>query len=267
MQLFVSYAHEDTKAVRELVDVLTAGGHVVWFDDYILPGQDWKVELDQKISASEAFVYVLTGLSLGSEWCQWEFAAAARFQKAIIPVLMEPALAIPASLNTLQYADFTNGVTAIATAKLMGALHSSQKISAANAPAAPAAPRGVPSRAWENAKHWTDRLVPAHYQPQNSVEEVVGKFGANLLRDHGFTGGRIILTTQRLLFESDAISRQREPLSISLKEICGVRKADTLGLIPNSIIVQCSSGQEYQFVVFNRSEIIELIKQLAGIVG
>jgi hypothetical protein len=45
MRLFVSYAHENSAIVQPVVDVLRAATHFVWFDDQILPGQDWKHEL------------------------------------------------------------------------------------------------------------------------------------------------------------------------------------------------------------------------------
>lgn len=261
MRLFISYAHENTATVRELVDVLRAGGHFVWFDDQILPGQDWKRELGQKIAGSDAFVYALTQSSAGSEWCQWEFAEAARLQKSIIPVLLELGVAMPASLRSLQYADFTKGATAIAAAKLMGALHSFQGVSASEAPVAPDEPSGVPSRAWESAKHWTDNIVASQHKPQNETEDVLGKFGATLRRGFEGVGGRIILTNQRLLFEAHGINIQREPLSIPLDDILGVTTYNSMGIVPNGFKVQCRSGQEYKFIAFNRQQILDLIRQ------
>ncbi|MFZ0704416.1 MAG: TIR domain-containing protein [Candidatus Korobacteraceae bacterium] len=261
MQLFISYAHEDTPVVRELVDVLVAGGHFVWFDDHILPGQDWKSELDKKISSSEAFVYALTCLSADSEWCQWEFGTAARLQKTILPVLLESAVPIPPALKTLQYADLTKGVTAIAVAKLMGALGSFQRVSTAEAASAPVQPQGVPSRAWENAKHWTDKMVVARHEPQNEAENVLGKFVVSIRRGLESVGGRIVITNQRLLFEAHGINIQREPVSIPLNDITAVGTYNSLGLIPNGFSVQCRSGQEYRFIAYSRKQIIDLINQ------
>src|SRR3954465_313512 len=64
MKVFVSYAHEDLDRVRELVDILIAGGNVVLFDDQLLPGQDWKHELDLLISDCDTFSYALTGAAI-----------------------------------------------------------------------------------------------------------------------------------------------------------------------------------------------------------
>lgn len=265
MRLFISYAHENHAAVRELADLLNAGGHFVWFDDEILPGQDWKRELGQRIAASDAFVYALTQSSVHSEWCQWELAEAARLQKSIMPVMLEAAVAIPAPLRTLQYADFTKGATPVAAAKLMAGLQLLQKLPPSEAPPAPAEPSGVPSRAWKSAKHWTDKIVTPYYKPQNETEEVLGKFGVTLRRGLEGVGGRMILTNQRLLFEAHGINLQREPVSIPLDDIRGVKTYNSLGLVPNGFTVQCHSGREYRFIAFNRQQIIDLIRQQARI--
>jgi len=70
MELFITYAHENLVKVRELAELLTAGGHTVWFDNQLLPGQDWKLELGNAIARSDAFVYALTKDSVASEWCE-----------------------------------------------------------------------------------------------------------------------------------------------------------------------------------------------------
>lgn len=101
MQLFISYAHESMEKVRETVEILTAGGHAVWFDEQLLPGQDWKRELGEEISRCQAFIYAMTSEALSSEWCQWELATATRLEKAVVPVLLEDRLAVPQGLRRL----------------------------------------------------------------------------------------------------------------------------------------------------------------------
>jgi hypothetical protein len=197
MRLFITYDHENVAGIRQLIEILAAGGHEPWFDQQLLPGQDWKQELERSIAACQAYVYALTQSSVGSEWCQWEFATAVRLRKGIIPVLLEKEVAAPAALQRFQYADLSEGTTPIAVAKLMAALVAMQQVPVAEAPAAPADPKGVPSRAWEHARHWTDVFVPAAHQPANADEEIVGKFSANLFRGIEGVGGRLIVTTQR----------------------------------------------------------------------
>ena len=57
MRLFVSYSHEDTQRVLELVGILKDGGHEPWWDSLWPPGDDWKEELWTEIGRCEALVY------------------------------------------------------------------------------------------------------------------------------------------------------------------------------------------------------------------
>jgi len=261
MQVFISYAHESVELVRQTVEVLTAGGHTVWFDTQLLPGQDWKQELGAEIARSDALVFTMTAESTASEWCQWELATAAKHGKAVIPLLLEPNIKIPEGLSRLQFADFTGGVTPLAVAKLMGALATMQRIPAAKSPEIPASPKGIPSRAWEQSKHWTDVVIASQHTPQNEAEEIVEKFSANLFRGIESVGGRMVLTNQRLLFEAHKINAQTQPESIPLLEIDSVEPCNTLGIVPNGLKVHCQSGRKYQFVVWDRKRIISMIKE------
>jgi len=182
-------------------------------------------------------------------------------KKAVIPVVFETDVIIPESLRSLQFADFRQGATALATAKLIGALGLMQKVPVEQSPVIPAAPRGIPSRAWENFRHWTDAVVTSTHQPQNDAEEIQGKYGANLFRGLEAVGGRIIVTNQRLLFEAHRVNLQSGPLDIPLREIADVVPSRTLGVVPNGMVVHCRSGQQYRFVVWGRKRIIELIEQ------
>jgi hypothetical protein len=265
MQLFITYDHDNVASIRQLVEVLTAGGHKAWFDQQLLPGQDWKQELEQSIAACGAYVYALTRTSVSSEWCQWEFATAVRLRKGIIPVLLEKEVALPAALQRFQYADLTDGTTPIAVAKLMAGLVAMQQVPVAEAPAAPADPKGIPSRAWENAGHWTDVFVSSAHEPSSEDEEIVGKFAANLFRGIEGVGGRLIVTNQRLLFEAHKLNLQRAPLEIALDQISDVAETKTMGLLPNGITVTCRSGEQHRFMSWNRAKIIATITQsMAG---
>ena len=124
----------------------------------------------------------------------------------------------------------------------------------------PAEGRGTPSQ-WENLKHWTDKIVSPKYQLQNPAEEILGKFGANLFRGIEAVGGRIIITNRRLLFESHRVNLQRKPVAIPLDEIAGVEMCRTFRIVPNGMKVRCQSGQLYQFVLWDRKKVIDLIRQ------
>lgn len=123
-RLFISYAHVDKRQVRELAEILQDGGHEAWFDHGLVVGRDWKEQLLEEITHCEAFIYALTPESVASEWCQWEFEQAVLLGKPIIPVLMQKNTTLPDALKRNQYADFSDGPTPKATAKLLHGVYS-----------------------------------------------------------------------------------------------------------------------------------------------
>lgn len=118
----------------------------------------------------------------------------------------------------------------------------------------PEKPRGTPFRGWEKSNHWI-------YEPRDQEDEILGKFGANLFRGIEAVEGHIIITSQRLLFESHSLNAQKKPISIPLNEIAGVEMCRTLGIVPNGMKVRCHSGGCYKFVLWDRKKVIDLIKQ------
>jgi hypothetical protein len=128
VELFISYAHADEDRVRRLVEILRAAGHKPWFDEWLLPGQDWQEALTDAIRDCDALLYALTRKSVRSEYCQWEFGTAVEMGRPIIPVLFEEKAALPGLLSRYQYADFTRDPEtdsmgfALSVARLIGGL-------------------------------------------------------------------------------------------------------------------------------------------------
>jgi hypothetical protein len=88
--------------------------------------------------------------------------------------------------------------------------------------------------------------------------------GANLQRGLETVGGRLYLTSQRLVFESHAFNIQTGSTIIPLASITGARKCWTrllnlIPLFPNSIAVSTTEGKEYRFVTFGREAWIAAI--------
>ena len=54
--VFLSYCHEDRKEVAKLRDDLLAAGEVVWWDQDILPGQNWRWVLRRAVEDAYAVV-------------------------------------------------------------------------------------------------------------------------------------------------------------------------------------------------------------------
>lgn len=83
---------------------------------------------------------------------------------------------------------------------------------------------------------------------------------ANLFRGTEAVGGRMQITTHRILFKAHAINIQKEPAEIDLKDVTEVGKRNTLGLVPNGMYVRTKDGTEYRFVVWGRGNLIKIIQ-------
>src|SRR5690606_32837723 len=116
-------ARVDKPLVTQIAILLTDGGHNVWFDHQLLPGQVWKQILLQQISRCDTFVYALSPESVASEWCQWEFAKAIELGKPILPILLQKNTQLPETIRQYHYADFSDTVNPTAVARLMGGLN------------------------------------------------------------------------------------------------------------------------------------------------
>jgi hypothetical protein len=157
MQLFISYARIDITQVKQLVEILRTGGYEPWFDRELLVGEEWKVQLQRALTDCDGFVYALTPESVASEWCQWEFAEAVRLGKPVIPVLIREETILPPAIAARQYADFSDGATGDAVARLLGGLLAlAQKI-----PKREVKKRAVPKGSPPGVDELYDRAVEA----------------------------------------------------------------------------------------------------------
>jgi GRAM domain len=96
--------------------------------------------------------------------------------------------------------------------------------------------------------------------PSESLQEVtLIDAAANLFRGAEAVGGRLQITTHRILFKAHAINIQKEPAKIDLKDVVEAGKRNTLGLVPNGLYVRTKDGTEYKFVVWSRNNLIKII--------
>lgn len=86
-------------------------------------------------------------------------------------------------------------------------------------------------------------------------EEVLADMGAVL---NPLSGGRMKITNQRILFESDAIQSARIA-EIPLGHIADVRKRNVLG-IALRILIRTKAGVEYKFWVWYKKQLADLIQ-------
>lgn len=137
MRLFVSYARVDKPYCRQIVETLDV--HDVWYDQRLHAGQQWWDEILRRLEWCEGIVYLLSPDSVNSEYCQKEFAIAQRLGKHIFPVLIHNRTPLPPSLQHLQYADLSNGLTPEAVKTLLNAIYIAERATQSARPAVPSA--------------------------------------------------------------------------------------------------------------------------------
>ncbi|MBN8595596.1 MAG: TIR domain-containing protein [Anaerolineae bacterium] len=182
LRLFLSYAHEDTKingnSVTSLVNILTIGGHDVWFDESLFSGgPKWKEQLANAIDNAHAVIYAMTPHSLRSQWCQWEVTRAINQSKPLVLVKLTelPSSEFLDRLLQYQVLDLSQTNNVEQVAKLLGDLiQVSQFIDPANFPRMKS-PEFIPERIYNQIRNLLER-----YGPSAGVGLVAGvKIGQN----------------------------------------------------------------------------------------
>ena len=89
--IFVSYSHRDELAVHSEIRLLQDQGINVWFDEGIVPGDEWSETLASAINGSSWFVYYISPNSVVSEHCRRELTYANDCGTHVIGIYLEPA--------------------------------------------------------------------------------------------------------------------------------------------------------------------------------
>lgn len=121
MRLFISYARVDKYYCLQIVDMLDV--HEVWFDNRLHAGQQWWSQIRRMLEWCDGFVYLLSPDSVTSKYCQKEFEIARSLDKHIFPVLIQARTPIPASLEHIQYVNFSEGITADAVKLILNSIY------------------------------------------------------------------------------------------------------------------------------------------------
>jgi hypothetical protein len=90
-------------------------------------------------------------------------------------------------------------------------------------------------------------------------EQILADVAANLFRGSEGVGGRLKITNRRILFEAHEINFQKQPAEILISDIAEATARNTLGIIPNGLLIRTKEGDEYKFVVWGRGRLIELV--------
>ncbi|MBK8619175.1 MAG: toll/interleukin-1 receptor domain-containing protein [Anaerolineales bacterium] len=112
--VFLSHASEDKIKVRKLFKRLKEDGFDPWMDkDRLLPGQDWKFEIEQALSKSDAILLCFSENAVSKEsFIQREFKRAMEYQEEkpegeifVIPVRLDHC-DVPQFIEDRQWVDF-----------------------------------------------------------------------------------------------------------------------------------------------------------------
>ena len=68
--------------------------------------------------------------------------------------------------------------------------------------------------------------------------------------------GNLVFEENGVTFKSHKLNVQTGETTILYNDIAEVRKANSMGIIPNRMIVVTKKGQEYKFVVNQRNKIV-----------
>jgi TIR domain len=113
LHVFIAYAHDDKKAIRNLYNRMAREGVQVWLDEEkILPGQDWEYEIRKAIRRSDVIIVCLSKqFSRQRGYRQKELRIALEEANLlpegavfIIPVRLEEC-EVPENLRRWQYVD------------------------------------------------------------------------------------------------------------------------------------------------------------------
>lgn len=98
---FISYVREDREWVNQLAGDLRRRRVKVWYDARMIVGAHWSREIQTALESCEAFVVVLTPLSVTSPWVMAELNRALELDKVIIPLIYQNC-PYPVELETIQ---------------------------------------------------------------------------------------------------------------------------------------------------------------------
>jgi len=98
-------------------------------------------------------------------------------------------------------------------------------------------------------------------ESSNEEEQTLIVVAANLFRGIEAVGGRLKITTKRLIFDSHLINVQCGTTEIPLSNIEYLEKAKSLGIINNQMVVVLKGGVKYKFVLNNRDNVIGVIEK------
>ncbi len=106
-KIFVSYSRADAEPVGRITKALREQAGFTVFKDTedILPTEEWRKRLESLILAADTIVFCLSPNSAASKVCAWEVETAERYNKRIVPFVIEATdvAAVPVGLSKLNF--------------------------------------------------------------------------------------------------------------------------------------------------------------------
>jgi hypothetical protein len=124
LSVFISHASQDQDVALQLGQRLEADGFDPWqYEDRLLPGMDWNLEIQKAMRASDAILVCFSSLSVRKEgYIQREYKKALDYRDEkpegaiyVIPVRLDDC-DMPFEFQQIQYVDYPDGYGKIVAA-------------------------------------------------------------------------------------------------------------------------------------------------------
>lgn len=99
-----------------------------------------------------------------------------------------------------------------------------------------------------------------HIELQNN-ENILKEGLANHKVKYESVGGKLFLTTQRLVFKTHKVNMQKHIFELELNKIKDCNKYKTLGIISNGLIINTNNNEKERFVVNKPNDWIKVIEE------
>jgi hypothetical protein len=95
----------------------------------------------------------------------------------------------------------------------------------------------------------------------NDPEQDLIEVRANMQRGLEAQGGILTITSRRLRFQPHQFNVSKAKFEVDRADIDSVEAFNTLGLIPNGLRIQLSSGIAHRFIVTNRAQLLDVLSK------
>lgn len=157
-QIFVSYAREDQPTAARVAEALEGHGWDVWWDRQLGAGQDWSVEIQDRLREVGCVVVLWSTASIESRWVQAEADVGQR-RKILVPLAIagcQPPFGY-AHLHTVDLSSWSGGQDHSVFREIQAAVERLVPLGKeAEARAAPVSARSGPAR---ERRSWTPAVI------------------------------------------------------------------------------------------------------------